>query len=145
MPIECRVVAEPGAATPDELADATVRHLSDAAARATVGYLRELRFLASHHAAVDGTADTIAALRAGEADVLLIHDDPDDQRRIWTSPNPQDLSLESRPDHPINARLVDAAIRAAITTNTTVHIIPTTGPNGPDDNTAALSHSTGEH
>jgi hypothetical protein len=143
VPIECRVVAEADPTTTDEIADATVRHLCDTTARATVGYLRELRFLAAHGEAVDGTADTIVALRSDGADVLLIHDDPADQRRIWTGPDPHQLSLESRLDHPTNARLIDAAIRAAISTDTIVHIIPTTGVCGPDDNTAVLRRTAG--
>jgi hypothetical protein len=142
VPIGCRVVAEPDADSVDELADATVRHVSDTAARTTVGYLRELRYLAAHHSAVDGTADTIAALRAGRADVLLIHDDPDDQRRIWIGHQPHQVSLERRTDHTSHARLVDATIRAAVATDTMIHIIPTTGEPGPDDNTAALRRQT---
>ncbi len=141
VPFGCRVVAEPGPASVDDLADAAVRHVSDTAARTTVGFLRELRFLASHSAAVDGTADTIAALREQRADVLLIHDDPADQRRIWIGEEPQHLSLESRPGYDRHARLVDAAIRAAVMTDSTVHIIPTTGATGPEDNTAVLSRT----
>lgn len=144
VPIECRIVAEPGLMGVDELAEATVRHVSDTVARGTVGYLRELRFLASHSAAVDGTAETIAALRDGSADVLLIHDDPADDRRVWTGPDPQHISVEPMAGHEVHARLVDAAIRAAVLTGVSVHIIPTTGPNGPDDNTAALQRSTSE-
>jgi hypothetical protein len=142
VPIGCRVVAEPDANDVDELTDVTVRHVSDMAARATVGYLRELRYLAAHHSAVDGTADTIAALRARSADVLLIHDDPGDQRRVWIGPEPHQISLERRIDHPTHARLIDAAIRAAIAADAIVHIIPTTGDLGPDDNTAALHRQT---
>lgn len=136
--VSCRVVAEPDPESVDDLADAAVRHVADVAARATVGLLRELRYLASHHSAVDGTADTVAALREGRADVLLIHDDPVDQRRIWIGPEPTDLSLESRPGWADHGRLVDAAIRAAVVQGIAVHIIPSTGPQGPDDNTAAL-------
>lgn len=142
VPVECRIVAEPELFGVDELADAAVRHVADEAARGTVGYLRELRFLAAHDAAVDGTADTIMALRDQNADVLLIHDDPDDMRRVWIGPEAHDVSLESRADHHEHARLVDAAIRAAIVNEARVHIIPTTGANGPADNTAVLSRST---
>ena len=141
VPFTCRVVAEPDPASVDDLADAAVRHVSDTAARRTVGFLRELRFLAAHSAAVDGTADTIAALREQRADVLLIHDDPADQRRIWIGQEPQQLSLESRTGYDRHARLVDAAIRAAVMSNSAVHIIPSTGSTGPDDNTAVLSRA----
>ncbi len=139
--IGCRVVAEPGPSSVDDLADAAVRHVSDTTARTTVGFLRELRFLASHSAAVDGTADTIAALREQRADVLLIHDNPADQRRIWIGQEPRQLSLESRSGYDQHARLVDAAIRAAVMSDSTIHIIPTTGATGPEDNTAVLSRA----
>jgi len=138
-PIDCRIVAEQEAEDVGELADAVVRHVSDASARTTVGFLRELRFMASHGAAVDGTEDTVAALRSGEADVLLIHDDPSDQRKVWIGPAGNELSLAPRDDLSSQARLVDAAIRAAVTGGGRVHIIPTTGHRGPDDNTAALT------
>lgn len=142
VPIDCRIVAEPGVADVDELAEAAVRHVSDTVARGTVGYLRELRFLASHDAAVDGTAETIQALREATADVLLIHDDPSDERRLWIGSDPNQISLEPMAGFETEARLVDAAIRVAVLTGVSVHIIPTTGPNGPDDNTAALQRAT---
>ncbi len=138
VPVDCRVVAEPDIDGVDELADVTVRHVSDTAARSTVGLLREMRFLAAHQSAVDGVGDTIDALRDRSADVLLIHDNPDDARRIWIGPEAHDLSLVARSDGDEHARLVDAVIRAAIVSETIVHIIPTTGPDGPDDNTAVL-------
>jgi len=133
-----RVVAEQDATDADELSDATVRHVSDTAARRTVGFLRELRFMASHNGAVDGTIDTIEAVRRGEAEILLIHNDVLDDRRVWIGSRPEDISFTAGPSTPVSARLVDAAIRAALLTDTKVHIIPSTGAQGPREDAAAL-------
>lgn len=142
LPRQCRVAAEPDPdLTPDELAEHAVRLVSDAAARTTVGLLRELRN-APDGRAVDGTSDTIDALRRGTVDVLVIHDDPNDQRRVWIGDDPRDLFLDvpSR-SHGRHARLVDAAIRSAILQGARVHIIPSTGRTGPADDTAALTRN----
>lgn len=143
IPAHCRIATEPVHITTDDLADATVRHVSDTAARATVRHLREMRFLATHGAAVDGIVNTVQALADGTADLLLIHDDPADDRRCWIGHGPRQLSIEPRKDHDRQARLVDAAIRSAVLQDIPVHIIPTTGPAGPDDNTAAITNDLG--
>lgn len=142
--LSCRVVTEPLTLDTDDLADATVRHVSDVAARTTVRYLRERRFLATHGAAVDGVARTLDALATGTADLLLIHDDPRDQRRCWIGTEPRQLSLTDDSVHRYEARLVDAAIRSAVLQDIPVHIIPATGPGGPEDDTAALILGDGE-
>lgn len=142
-PISCHVVderSEPGAV---DLADATVREVSDLVARRTVGRLRELRFLTSHDGAVDGTNETIAALADGSAASLLLHDDPRDDRRLWIGSDPRQLSFDEQPEH-VQARLVDAAIRSAVLQHIPVNIIPSTGPSGPEDDTAAVLKTTGD-
>lgn len=139
VPATCRIVTEPSHIVTDDLADAAVRLVSDTTARTTVRHLRDLRFLASHGAAVDGTAGTIEALAGRTADLLLIHDDPDDQRRCWIGDQPQQISLRPGSDHNQEARLVDAAIRSAVLQDVPIHIIPTTGPTGPTDNTAVIT------
>jgi len=148
---ECRVVVEDHGSdstdnpdevdTVEELADATVRYVFDTAARTTVDHLREFRFLASHRSAVDGVADTIAALQAGTPDVLLVHDDPEDLRRVWIGPEPIEVSVEHQEGFDADARFVDAAIRSAVAQSIEVHIIPSTGWTGPQDNVAALTHN----
>lgn len=140
VPVGCRVVADTNSRNVDDLADNAVRQVSDTAARKTVGLLQEMRFLAAHGDAVDGVSASVAALCAGDADVVLIHDDPTDGRRAWFGPEAGELSLEpvdGRPD----GRLVDAVIREAVLCGADVHIIPSTGPQGPDDDTAVLSRS----
>lgn len=134
----CRIVTDDSAGA-DELAQATVRHVNDAAARATVELLREHRYLASHDSTVEGAAAAIEALTSRRSDVLLIHDDPDDDRRVWIGDDPIELSIDPRRGLHSQARLVDAAIRSAIAQDAQVHIIPTTGSNGPEDNVAVLT------
>ena len=140
LPHQCRVVAEPDPElTSDELAEQAVRLVGDTAARATVELLRELR-RASDQRTVDGTRDTIDALRGGSVDVLMVHDDPDDQRRVWIGDGAEDLFLDDPPRTNLcHARLVDAAIRSAILQGARVHIIPSTGRTGPADDTAAFT------
>ncbi|MGF1595494.1 MAG: hypothetical protein ACFCVK_00945 [Acidimicrobiales bacterium] len=144
LPIGCRLVVEPDVGSADELADETVRQLADVAARETVGHLRDLRFLVAHGAAVDGVERTLAAVREGDADLVLLHDDPRDQRRVWIGDDPLLLSLEKGTGLDRQARLVDAIIRAAVLAGATVHVIPSTGSTGPDDDMAAVSTSFGE-
>ncbi|MDH3302069.1 MAG: hypothetical protein OES24_16345 [Acidimicrobiia bacterium] len=137
LPVTCRVVTE-SVNDVDDLVDAVVRHVADTVARTTVDHLRDHRFLRTHEAAVDGVADTIAALVAGAAERILIHDDPADQRRLWIGPGPADLSLTQVGDF-VQARLNDAIIRSAVLQGTAVYIIPSTGETGPDDDTAAFT------
>ena len=138
LPIECRLVATDIDEVSD-LASTVVRMVSDHIARTTVGNLRDFRFLRSHDEAVDGIEDSIAAVRTGSADKILVHDDPQDQRRVWVGSQPADLSLDMIEGH-IQARMVDALIRSAILQGIDIYVIPTTGNNGPEDHTAALTH-----
>lgn len=139
-----RLAAEPTirveheAGTVDEFAEATVRHVADAGARDTVGWLRELRFERAHDDLIDGTADVVDAIGNGEVGTLLIHDDPDDHRRVWIGPAATSLSIEPDPLLTRDARLVDAAICATVINGGTVHIVPSTGPNGPEDDAALV-------
>lgn len=141
LPIDIRVV-QVYSFDADELADTTVRYAADTAARTTVDRLRTHKFLKTHDSAVDGTADTIAALADGSAEWILVHDDPSDQRQIHVGPEPHLLSLEPR-DGYVPGRLVDAVIRGALAAGAGVHIIPSTG-SGPDEDIAAILDSAPE-
>ena len=137
---KCHVVTEFDETT-DGLAAATVRNVSDAAATETVGFLREFRFLAEHHAAVDGMEATIDALRRREPGTLLIHDDPADERRVWLGADPTEVSATPVEGWTGTGRFVDAAIRAAIASDTPIHVIPSTGTNGPEEDVALIRRS----
>ena len=138
LPATCHIVEESGADEADELAERVVRHVSHLSAADTVELLRDQRFMASHHAAVDGVRDTVRTLRDGTATRLVLHDDPTDQRRLWIGDDPTDLSLDSSLGR-TQARLIDALIRSAVLQGIPIHIVPATGPTGPDDHLAALA------
>jgi hypothetical protein len=118
----------------DAQATALTRALATVAARDTVELLQ--KFDEEHgqnDLAVTGAAPTLAALARSQVGVLLVHDDPDDEREVWFGPEPsqvsceeaelRDLGIEPRP-----GRLTDAAIRAALGTGAAVRIVPGAGP-----------------
>jgi len=84
--------------------------------------------------AVDGARDTIAALGRRQLEVLLVHDDPEDDRTAWYGPERTQLSVDESDlimrgvEQPCRGRLIDAALRAAIASGTAVRVIPRHGP-----------------
>jgi hypothetical protein len=92
--------------------------------------------------AVQGVHGTVAALAKGQAEVLLVRDDRDDDRRVWIGPEPTALGLRreeleaSGVDEPREARLVDALVRAALGTSAAIRPLP--GDRGPEDGVGAL-------
>jgi peptide subunit release factor 1 (eRF1) len=121
----------------------TQRWVRDAAARTTVAALEKFR---EEHGqddrAADGIDATLEALNESRVDVLLVHDDPSDERAAWSGPDPipvaaspvplQDLGItETEP-----GRLVDLAIRAALVTGAGVRVVPKAG--GPTDGLGAI-------
>ncbi len=137
VPVTCRVVGEEPAPAAD-LADTVVRLVSDTIARTTVEHLRDYRFLRTHEAAADGVDATVNALIDGSAELVLIHDDPDDQRRLWVGTGPGELSFDLV-DGYTQARLNDAIIRSAVLQDIEVYIIPSTGVTGPEEDTGAFT------
>ena len=125
----------------DQLAETTVRYVADAAACRTVEHLDELRDRLERGTAVQGQRSSIEQLSCGRAGMLLIHDDPDDQRQAWIGMDPARISIEPTEDTPRPTRLIDAAIQAAIAQGARVAIIPSTGPTGPTDNIAVTTRS----
>ena len=77
------------------------------AAEHEVAALQRFREQRAHDLAVEGDDETLAALAQSKVDVLLVHDDGGDDR------------------------VVDAAVRAALTTSAGIFVIPTrAGPRG---------------
>jgi hypothetical protein len=80
--------------------------------------------------AVEGAASTLQAMARAQVELLLIHDDPEDDRRGWFGPEPAHVSAtegalrELGVDPVHEGRLVDAAIRAALGTGASVRVIP---------------------
>lgn len=138
LPANTRITVESLCSDADELAAATVRHVSDLAVREIVHELRDHRFLKTHGGAVDGVPAVIEALRTGRASRLLIHDDPNDRRRVWIGPEASNISDQQRGQNK-HARLVDALLRAAVLQHLPITIIPSTeDTTGPRDDVAAV-------
>ncbi len=94
--------------------------------------------------AADGPEVTLRALAMAAVDVLLIApDDPGDTRTAWFGPDPTMVS-RSRDDlrglgveEPVEGRLVDAAVRAALGTGAGIRVVPP-GAAGPSDGLGAI-------
>lgn len=124
----------PGAST-DAEAEAITRVVASAVAEDTTTLVRKLREeLGQHDRAVEGAPATLAALARGQVEVLLVHDDPDDERTAWFGPEPTHVA--ATPDDlgamgvetPRQARLVDVALRGAVCTGAAVRVVPGAGP-----------------
>lgn len=101
------------AGSPDGIADEVVRLLSDRVASDVVSLAGRLRTELANERATVGTDATLAALAEGRVDTLLVHDDG--------SAEPTVRSDQGSPD---GARVVDAAIAAALHTDATVVVVP---------------------
>jgi hypothetical protein len=137
--------APTGTAVPTELADTVVRLVADRVATETVEALRLWRFHLAHGAATNGLADTVEALRSGRLGLLLVHDDPDDDRSAWFGTAPTDLAIDLETlDHtlrwqqPAHARLVDVLVRSAFLQGAGIRMVPSTGSTGPLDDVGGV-------
>lgn len=113
------------------LAGDVVRQVATVAAEDTVALLREFREeRGQHDRAADGVAPTVAALQMAQVATLLLAPDVDDRRTAWFGPEPALVAL-SRAElegfgvtAPVEARLEDVLIRAAVGTGAAVRIVP---------------------
>jgi hypothetical protein len=126
-----------------DLHDELRRLVHDVAARDSVAVLEKLREeLGQEDRAVEGADDTIAALARGQVDLLLVHDDADDDRSAWFGEAFGALTRhrtelqEIGVDEPHEARLVDALVREALLTGAGVRVVPRAG--GPAEGIGAL-------
>jgi peptide subunit release factor 1 (eRF1) len=84
--------------------------------------------------ASNGVEDTLTALCEARVDVLLVHDDADDDRRAWFVPEEPTLvatnreTIEGLGYSPVQGRLIDVAIRSALATSGGIRIVPGSGP-----------------
>jgi hypothetical protein len=89
--------------------------------------------------AVEGAAETFAALAAGRVDVLVVVDGPADGRLAWCG---SDLLCSlARPewtDRVVHGRMVDVAVRAALLTDAHVCVVPGGHPLEPAEGIGAL-------
>jgi hypothetical protein len=80
--------------------------------------------------AADGPEATLTALAMAAVDVLLVApDDPQDARSAWFGPDPTQLAATAEDlrglgvDDPIEGRLVDVAVRAALGTGAGIRVV----------------------
>ena len=80
--------------------------------------------------AVEGVEGTFAALAKAQVEVLLVGNDPDDERAAWFGPDATAAALNQEDltglgvDSPLEARLVDVAVRATLGTGAGVWVVP---------------------
>jgi hypothetical protein len=138
--VDCEVVGIDPAE--GDLADAAVRLVSDRTARGTVEALQRFRFARSHESVVEGVADTIDALQAGRVRLLLVHDDPDDERRVWIGDGATHIATSpggflGEVEGTAEVRLTDAAIRSCLLAGGRAHSIPEHLGDGPAEGIGA--------
>jgi hypothetical protein len=112
-----------------------VRHLvASVVAERTVGLLRAFEEeVGQADRAVNGPADTLGALARAQVDVLLVHDDPDDDRVAFAGDDPLAAALRAEDlrdlgtDGVREARLVDVLLRAAFASGAGVRMVPHAG------------------
>lgn len=102
------------AGSPDGVADEVVRLLSDHAARRARDLIERVKERVGTGTASTDVADILACLVEGRVEHLLVHDDGSDD----------DVTVEPIGDIPAGARVVDAAIVAALRSGADVTIIP---------------------
>lgn len=114
------------------------RLVADLAARRTVDALERYGTAIGSDLAADGPAETLRALSEGRVALLLVHDDPDDDRRGFSNVDgtvvaPDPSPLDELGMDAVEGRLVDVAVRAALATGAEVVTVPAHGarvPNG---------------
>ena len=80
--------------------------------------------------AVEGQEATLSALAKAQVEVLLVSNDPDDERTAWFGPDPTAVALRQEDlkglgvDSPVEARLVDVAVRATLATGGGIWVVP---------------------
>jgi Bacterial archaeo-eukaryotic release factor family 2 len=96
--------------------------------------------------AAEGAEEVVAALVRGQVATLLVSDG--DGRTAWLGESGQDLALDrdtlldSGQPTPVEGRLVDAAVRAALTTGATVRVLDPDGRKLRDGLAALLRFTT---
>lgn len=137
LPVEVaeRLVVVSGGRSPDgseDLFQQEARAAVELAVNADTGALlekfREER--GQDDRAAEGTRATFAALAMAAVDVLLVAaDDPDDVRNAWFGPEATQLGTTAADvralgvNQPVEARLVDVAVRAALGTGAGIHVV----------------------
>lgn len=126
-----------------QFADRTDEAIHAIVSRDTERLLEKFREeLGQRDLGVEGVEATIGALAKAQADVLLVHEAPEDDRTAWFGPAPTQIALREADvsalgvDAPQQGRLVDVLVRAALGTGASVRVVPPVG--GPADGVGAL-------
>ena len=133
--VEALVEQVDGSRSPDGSEDAIAADAETLVATAVAHDTAELiaKFkeeLGQADRAANGPAEVVQALCEGRVDVLLVHEDPADERTAWIGPEGPHIALELGPlkemgvDAPVEARLTDALVRAAVGTSAKVRVVP---------------------
>jgi hypothetical protein len=127
----------------DAVADDVVRAVATVAARDTVVLLEKFREeIGQGDRASDGVARTVEALARAQVEVLLLADDPDDDRTVWFGDQPAMIGLDEGEVRAMGAdtaqqgRLADVLVRAALGTGAAVRVVPSSG--GPREGVGAI-------
>ena len=130
-------------ASDDEIEREVSRIVEAAVDRETAALIEALqRELAQKDRAVAGAAETLQMLARAQVEVVLVAEDPDDDRKAWFGPEPVHAATTERTlrelgvEQPREARLVDVAVRAALGTGAAIRVIPSEA--GLDDGMGAI-------
>jgi peptide subunit release factor 1 (eRF1) len=118
----------------DLIAEETVRAVADLVARETRSVLERFREASGQGNAAVGPEATLEALTEGRVEVLLVHDDPEDDRTasfdpegMWCATGARTKADQVPTEQPEEGRLVDVAIRSALLGDSSIRIVPKHG------------------
>lgn len=133
--------SDPGVS--DELNAEVGRQVASVSAEDTVSVLHQLRsHLGQGYGAAEGAQAVLDALRKSQVELLVFHDDPDDDRTAWFGPDPGQVAKTNTEleflgvERPRRARLMDVALLGALGTGASVRFVPHGG--GPSEDLGAL-------
>lgn len=125
------------------LAPEVERQVATVVARDTRDVMEHFDEMSSKGLAVAGPDAVLELLSEARVATLLVHDDPDDDRTAALDRSTGQVavdaaSLRSLGLEPVEARLVDAALWAALRTGTELRFVPGHGPHAPTGGLGAL-------
>jgi hypothetical protein len=93
--------------------------------------------------AADGPDQTLRAISEGRAAVVVVHADPQDERRAFIDRATLQLAAEPEPLRdlgltPVEVRLLDAAVWGALRTGAELRFVPGAGPHAPSGGLGAI-------
>jgi hypothetical protein len=119
-----------------EVADDVHRLEASIVATDRVSVLERFAAAGQTEGVADGPERTLTMLSQGRVGELLVHDDPDDDRRAMFDRTSRQVALDGEPLRelgldPEEGRLIDVALWAAHATGAAIHFVPRSGPKAP--------------